>query len=442
MGRPGGEVTSARRVAYQVLGEVGQGRRLDRALDAARPSDADRAWIQELTYGVQRLRGRLDHILDGHLERGLESLPEPVRIHLEMGLYQLLYMDSVPTYAAVSQTVAGVRAVVGPGLAPLANAVLRRASESGEDRDSFPNVDKDPASFLATWGSHPLWLVKRWIDRWDVEVATQLIEANNRIPEVTVRTVRGSRAEALEILGARGIEAVAVAGVPSCLAIRPARFVAEAIQAIEGYAQDPAAATVAAFCGFESGSVVVDLCAAPGGKALALASQGIDVVAVDLSQARSRMVRHAAVRLGASVRACVGNAEHPPVGEVDGVLLDAPCTGTGTLRRHPDARWKLTEASLHSLQQIQSRLLEGAATSVRVGGTLVYATCSLEYEENEGQVERFLARHPEFRLEQPPQAAFEVSSPAGDKSREGILSLLPTDTGYDGAFAARMKRIR
>jgi len=358
-------------------------------------------------------------------------LPRPVRIHLEMGLYQLLYMDSVPTYAAVSQTVAGVRAVVGPGLVPLTNAVLRRSSEVGEDLTRFPDPETDVAGYLSTWGSHPRWLVERWIARWGPGLASQIVAANNRVPEVTIRPVRGSEAEAVQILAAREIQARPVEGLVGCLAITPARRVAEALEAIEGFAQDPAAARVAAFCGFEPNSRIVDLCAAPGGKAFALAAGGVHVLALDISAARCRSVQRSVVRLGVSVRPCLGDAGQPPVVDRDGALLDAPCTGTGTLRRHPDARWKLSPRTLASLVRVQARLLDGAATSVRVGGTLVYATCSLEYEENEEQVERFLARHTEFRLQTPPQAA-----------NEAILRLLPTDTGYDGAFAARMIRIR
>jgi 16S rRNA (cytosine967-C5)-methyltransferase len=199
---------------------------------------------------------------------------------------------------------------------------------------------------------------------------------------------------------------------------------------------------VAKYCAFEPGTRVADLCAAPGGKALAIASEGVEVIACDLSPARSRLIRQASIRLGASVSTCVSDAEHVPFGEVDGVLLDVPCTGTGTMRRHPDTRWKLTPAAIGSLVDVQKRLLEAAAQSVRVGGTLVYATCSLENEENEGQVERFLTRHPEFTLKSPPPRVTEPMLSVQRDMREGILSLLPTDTGYDGAFAARMVRIR
>lgn len=394
-----------------------------------------------MTYGVARLRGRLDRLLDVHLERGLESLPDPVAIHLRMGLYQLLYMDSVPNYAAVSQTVAGVRAVVGPGLAPLANAVLRKAGEAGEDRAAFPSEADDRVGHLAAWHSHPPWLVARWFERWGAEAAAELLVHNNLVPDVTIRPFRGSLDEAKRVLEARGIEAT-VLREHDCLKLDRGGRVHEALDAIEGFAQDPAAAAVAAFCGFESGARVADVCAAPGGKAMALAATGCRVLACDASLPRARLIAETVRRLSAEVPVIVADGRRPVFTELDGVLVDAPCTGTGTLRRHPDARWRLSPERLARLLPLQAELLDGVADSIRVGGTLVYATCSLEEEENEGQVRRFLARHPEFSLEQPPQAAVEEHGSPGVEVRKGFLRLLPTDTGYDGAFAARMKRIR
>lgn len=376
-----------------------------------------------------------------HLVRGLSSLPEPVTIHLRMGLYQLLYMDSVPNYAAVSQSVAGVRAVVGSGMAPLTNAVLRKAGDAGEDQAAFPSEADDPVGYLAAWHSHPRWLVERWVARWGREAAAVLLAHNNVIPDVTIRPFRGSLDEARRVLQGRGIGADVVRQ-HRCITLDHGSRVHEALDAIEGFAQDPAAAAVATFCDFGPGASVADVCAAPGGKALALAATGCRVFAFDASLPRACLILETARRLGASIPVAVADGRSPVVGGVDGVLLDAPCTGTGTLRRHPDARWRLSAERMARLLPLQADLLDGAAKMVRVGGTLVYATCSLEEEENEDQVKRFLARHPEFSLEQPPQAAVEEHGSPGAEVREGFLRLLPTDTGYDGAFAARMKRIR
>jgi len=206
------------------------------------------------------------------------------------------------------------------------------------------------------------------------------------------------------------------------------------IRRVEGIVQDPAAALVTRFAGFSVGSRIGDLCAAPGGKALALAAKGVWVVAADRSLPRLRLVGKGAQRLGLGPGRVVALAEQPPFRTLDGVLLDVPCSGTGTLARHPDARWRLTPGDVAALSRVQERILEGASPVVRPGGLLVYSTCTMEVEENEERVEAFLARHPEFELEKG-EAARGI--PAAE---EGLLQLLPQNTGFDGAFAARLRR--
>jgi 16S rRNA (cytosine967-C5)-methyltransferase len=190
------------------------------------------------------------------------------------------------------------------------------------------------------------------------------------------------------------------------------------------------------YAAFASGSTVADLCAAPGGKALEVARTAGVVLAGD--RARSRIGRVAANvrRLGAAnVHPFVGDATAPAVGAVDGVLLDAPCTGTGTFRRHPDARWRLKPSDVAVMAAVQRELLRTAATAVRPGGLLVYSTCSLEPEENDGPVDAFLAAHPEWTLEPPPAGTVPEAALDG-----GRLRVLPQRHGVDGAFAARLRR--
>lgn len=183
------------------------------------------------------------------------------------------------------------------------------------------------------------------------------------------------------------------------------------------------------------GTKVADLCSAPGGKALALADRPVYTLAADRSESRLHMVRDNARRTERRLGLAVADARHPPLREVDVVLLDAPCSGTGTFRRRPDARWRLRPASLRTLQALQREMLDAVAPLLGVGGLLVYATCSLESEENEEQVEAFLGRHPGFRIE--PTAAV----PARYLDDRGILQIRPQSSGSDGAFAARMRRV-
>ncbi|MDX1648140.1 MAG: transcription antitermination factor NusB, partial [Longimicrobiales bacterium] len=231
----------------------------------------ERAFAHELSYGVTRLRSRLDHLLARRIHRGIESVEPRLLEILRLGAYQLLYMDGVPAYAAVSETVEQVRSVVGPKPAGFANAVLRRVREDGDGPDRFPDPARDPEAYLATWGSHPAWLVRRWLDRWDLDAVRRLVEAGNRRPSVHLVPLEATPAEAVERLGREGIEASEVGRGTGCVALRDSGRVVQALAvAAPAIVQDPAANLVARYADVGRCAVVADLCAAPGGKILAL----------------------------------------------------------------------------------------------------------------------------------------------------------------------------
>lgn len=435
-------VTAARRAAFRILQEVGRGRRLDRAFEVGmRDEDpGDRGWVQELTYGVSRLRGRLDHLLDLHVERGVASVSPPLLVLLRMGAYQLLRMESVPPYAAVSQTAGQARALAGKGGAALVNGVLRALARAGGDRSRFPDPASDPAGYLSDWGSHPRWLVERWLARWDFDAVARLVEANNRVPALHLRPIGVPLADAVRALATAGI--VAEPGPPGSGTLRlgPGTDPRKALGAVPSVVQDPAAALVTAWVGVRPGDRVADLCAAPGGKGLGLAGLGARVIGLDPSLPRLRRMARAVERLGLPVGLVAARAEASPVREADVVLVDAPCSGTGTLARHPDGRWRITPATFRGLAAVQDRILDGAAHVVAPGGLLVYATCTLEPEENEERIEAFLLRHREFIVE-----GGDAGTAAGipDEVQDGpFLRVLPQVTGTDGAFAARLRRTR
>lgn len=456
-------VTPARRAALETLRAVRAGELADRALDRAlgRVPARERPWTQELTYGTFRLRGRLDHLLGTRVRRGLASLEPDVLDTLRLGAYQLLEMRSVPAYAAVSQAVEMAKGASGRGAGGLVNGVLKALDR---DRDGFeyPSAEREPVAFLSTWGSHPAWLVERWVERYGAEGARALVEANNQRPELYIRPIGMEVAEAQSRLDAAGIEAQSVDFAPDALKIEPPAGVREVFDAVPAIVQDPAAGLVIRYTDAPPDARVADLCAAPGGKALALADHTRYVVAADVSAGRLERVRenveriHAGppsdggVRGGAvagaepageeaghgNVGLLVADARWPAIREADVVLIDAPCTGTGTLRRHPDGKWRLRPTDLTALVELQREILEAAAPLVVPGGLLIYSTCSLEPEENEGQVDAFLNRHPEF--EPVPPSAARVGSHLLDA--EGRLTVLPQETGVDGAFAARLRR--
>lgn len=366
----------------------------------------------------------------------MEDTDPTVREVLRVGAYQLLYMDRVPEYAVVSESVEQVREEVGRGPTGFVNAVLRKVAESGDGPDRFPDPDATPLDHLETWGSHPRWLLDRWAARLDLERVRALVAANNRRPETCLVPLKGTPEALVDALGVADIDADVVGEASDCVRLRASSSVSEAL-AVAGPAvvQDPAANLVVRYANVPLGTMVADLCAAPGGKALVLSTKARRVLAADRSEQRIRMVQQNVERTGQRhVSAVVADALHPPVRDADVVLLDVPCTGTGTLARHPDARWRLAPDDPASLAATQSALLSATADSVRPGGLLVYSTCTLESEENEGVVGRFLANRSDFELE-----------PCNDEVRErvdeeGYLRVWPDKSGFDGAFAARMRK--
>jgi 16S rRNA (cytosine967-C5)-methyltransferase len=395
----------------------------------------ERRWVQEATYGVARFRGRLDFLLDTHLREGLGSLSPLVLDLLRLGAYQLLYMDGVPSYAVVSQTVSQVREVAGAGGGRLANGVLRSLGEEGGGEGRFPAFESDPYTYLSTWGSHPRWLVDRWLARWDRHEVKKLVEWNNLPPPLYIRPLGSSPDEAAELLTLRGWTAHPVGqGIP-CVLVESGTNPAKMLEELRGVVQDPAAALVTVYADPPPGVWVADLCAAPGGKTLALADRGIYVLAADSSPPRLKVLRENLDRVGGSVVLVAARGERPPLRETPFLLLDVPCTGTGTLRRHPDARWRLEPATVRRMTKLQAGILDAGARIVVPGGVLLYATCSLEPEENEDQVEAFLRRHPEFEVE---ETGVVDGRFLDDRGR---LSVVPQRSGFDGAFGSRLRRV-
>jgi 16S rRNA (cytosine967-C5)-methyltransferase len=435
--------TPSRVAALDTLRSVRRGELASRAFEgaAARLETRDRAWAQELVYGVLRMRGRIDYRLAGLSRRPLPKLDPDILDILRLGAYQLLEMDGVPAYAAVSQSVELAKGAAGRGADGFVNGVLQ-SLRRGQATSTFPDLAADPLAHLTTWGSHPRWMVERWLRRWGADATARLVEANNRRPELYLRALDGGAA-ALERLAAAGVTAEPVAGAPGSLRVLDGS-VAAALASGPVIVQDPAAGLVVSHVGDVTGRSVVDLAAAPGGKALALAATAAFVVAADLSAGRLQRVRQNLQRLdgvapaGAASRVAmvVADGLQPPLRSADVVLLDAPCTGTGTLRRHPDGRWRVQPSDLEALAGLQARLLDAAAPLVAPGGLLVYSTCSLEPEENVEQVEAFLARQRHFEVEPGPEL------PGGVNRPDGMLEVLPQCQGWDGAFAARLRRRR
>jgi 16S rRNA (cytosine967-C5)-methyltransferase len=419
-----------------VLRALRAGELLDIAFARLAPqvSTRDRAWTQELVYGTERLRGRIDFLLARYLKSPIDALEPDVLDILRLGAYQLLEMHGVPAYAAVSQSVELTKSVSGRGATGLVNGVLQSLRRSSAELT--PPVGRDAVQHLSTWGSHPRWLVERWLHYFGRTETERLTSANNQRPELFLRLIGIGREEAIGRLLADGMTVDTVASVPDAIRVIEGNVV-RALELVPSVVQDPAAMLVVQFAEF-SAQPLADLCAAPGGKSLAatisIKQMARFVVASDVSWARLQKVRDNAQRIGSTdIAFAVADARTPPLRVIPQLLIDAPCTGTGTLRRHPDGKWRIRPADLAALVKLQREILEGAAPCIAPGGLLVYATCSLEPEENEKQVEQFLDQHREFVLEPP-------SSEQDEWVRDGVLRVWPQRHGFDGAFAARLRR--
>ena len=428
-----------RRAALNVLAQVRAGRPLDAALDGAlrKLDDDDRRLAHEMAAGVLRRQQALDVRLAALVTRDWAKVPPRLQDLLRLGAYQLVALDRVPPHAAVDTCVSLAREEGGPRAGGFVNAVLRRLGAQPEPMADLDRPDGEPsdAAALAAKHSHPRWLVERWLARFGAEQTGRLLEWNDRRPRLVLQPARESAAELERRWRSAGIAA------------GPAPFGAGLVtdrrrpDELPGFAegafvvQDPAQALLAWYADLPPGAAVYDAAASPGGKTIALGREARLVVAGDLNRLRVRRLAQSLRRAGSGrEHPVVADARHPPVRPVAAVLLDAPCLGTGTFARHPDARTRVTPEALGRLAALQGDLLEAVANVVAPGGLLIYATCSLEPEENEAQVERFLARHPEFG-----RAPSETFPPALT-SEKGDMTILPQRHEMDGAYAARLRR--
>jgi 16S rRNA (cytosine967-C5)-methyltransferase len=400
----------------------------------------DAALVTELCYGATRRRLGLDRVIAGFSDRKLPALEDRVLAALRVGSYQIFF-SRVPRRAAVSETVEGLKQLGLSRASGFVNAVLRKVA--GVESIPLP-PESDLVEHLSVRESHPRWLVERWLRRHGRAGAEAMLAASNESPPVTVRT--NTRAGTREALGAlfaeAGLEAIPTARSPVGFRLPSPGPVEDLVGYAEGrfQVQDEAAQLVGLYSAIPEGARVMDACAAPGGKACHLAETH-QVLAVDLYPAKLEKIRSEArrLRLENRIEVLAHDATEPfpdSIGTVDAVLLDAPCTGLGTLRRHPELRWRREEADLARLATLQRRILERCQAVVPPGGLLVYAVCSTEPEEGQDQVELFLRSHPDFTVETP-----ALAERLGWPLSQGALRTLPGPEGMDGFYAARLRRL-
>jgi 16S rRNA (cytosine967-C5)-methyltransferase len=394
--------------------------------------------LRELVFGVVRLRGRYQWMVESRARRST-NVDDTVRSVLYVALHELCEHDTAP-FAVVDQAVRAAKRLGAARAAGFVNALLRGVLRDGV-RAGFPDADLQPLEHAATWLSHPEWLVRRWALQLPVVEVLELCAANNRRPELVLRAPAGQRDHLLAALAEREWEARAHPLGPDAVEmvtrIPPALLLAQLPE--PGVVQDAAAQLIAPLLTGSRPRRILDLCAAPGGKATHLASLlrgGTRIIAMDPSGGRLRRLGVTAQRLGLSnVTLLVGDGRRPPlVGGFDAVLVDAPCTGTGVLARRHDARWRRTPADVARLPQLQAELLRQAVGLARPGGTIVYATCSLEPEENDAVVDLVLKERSDL-VELGVEGLVPAAAADGPRMR-----VWPHRHRADGAFAARLQR--
>jgi len=408
----------------------------------------DRALVTELTQGTVRHRLFLDHTVTACLDRPDVPLPAGVLTALRLGAYQLVYLHRIPAHAAVMETVQILKESRYRRFLPLLNAVLRRISEKGPP--PVPGMEDSPIRHIELATSTPRWLVERLVGQRGTHETREILQALNRTPPITLRvnTARISQEQFLKQLDAAGLTGAPGKLSPAAVLLenRTAPWEIDLFKKGLCTLQDEGAQLIAPLLDPAPGHRVLDACAAPGGKAGHLAQITRDrafIVAVDRSLKRIRMMAGSLQRLGAGSVQCLaaelGSAFSPFCpGSFDRILLDAPCSGTGVLRRHPEGKWRKDPATITRMAHLQEDLLLWARQTLRGGGRVLYTTCSLLEEENEEVVDRFLSEAADMDRIDLRQTALGLRQDM--LTDRGELRLWPHIHNCDGFFACLMER--
>lgn len=443
MAKPG-SVSAARRTAFEILRRVDDGAFASVLLASKEESldPADRALTHELVLGVLRNQLWLDRLADHYSNRKSGQLDMEVRLILRLGMYQLRFLSRVPPSAAVNESVnlAGVARKRSAG--GFINAVLRKAAV---DKSYDPTSDiNEPVERLSVETSHPPWLIERWIRAFGFEETENFVRANNQSAPVAFRVVhnRADETEVLKALRESGAEIIPSNIAPGAFRITgQTRLLTKLASAGQAYIQDEASQLLTKVLDPHPDERLLDLCSAPGSKTTHIADVTNDsafIVAGDLHHHRLRTVKSSSALQGFRSVNCLtlDGLRSLPVQDsyFDRVLIDAPCSGTGTLRRNPEIRWRISTGDIEDLAARQTKLLINAARTVKTGGRLVYSTCSVEVEENENVRHTFLDNSKNFR-------PIELDIDSALRTAPGVARTWPHQQGSDGFFISAFERM-
>jgi len=431
---------------------------LNKSLDKNKISTRDAAFINEITYGVIRNRNKLDWALSQFSTKPLSETPILIRNILRMGVYQLLFLNKVPDYAVCNESVQLAKKYGNPGIAKFVNGVLRNIIRNRENI-CWPDREKDTALYISTVYSHPLQIVERWLKRFGFADTVNICQANNKIPPLVIRTntLKISRSDLKKILEKENIKVKEGIFTEEALYVKGLSNITKFPAYREGLfqIQDEASILVSHLLEPSPDESVIDVCSAPGGKtshlAQLMANKG-SILATDSNKSRLLMVKDNCRRLGIDmVKTRQNNSailDDNCLKTADKVLVDVPCTGVGVIRRKPDLRWQTYDLKrFERLTELQGKILDIASNYLKIGGRLVYSTCSTEPEENEEIVSKFLEKHPDFELEDLSKFIKERKLPvyeSGQHNQKKFIQILPglsnLDLDLDGFFMVKMTR--
>lgn len=407
-------------------------------------SDTNRRFFTELVYGVVRRRNYLDAVIEHFSGKKIKKLSPVVVEILRLGLYQLIYLNKVPQSAAVNESVKLAKKMTKGGIDRFVNAILRNYLRR-LDEVSIKKLAKSKAQYMALTYNQPSWLMEHWLHEYGAAKTEEICRYFNEKPALTTRlnTLKGNMSELVEKIVASGWKGQRSDKIPEGFIVTEHNGNLEQAFAVqEGLLtfMDEASMAVAHVVSPQENERILDCCAAPGGKSLHMAAlmknQG-EIVSCDIYEHKLELLRKSATRLGVEIiqtKLQDGRELSPEViGLFDRVLVDAPCSGLGILQKKLDMRWHKTKESLDTLPELQFEILEKAANCVKTGGVLVYSTCTLNKKENEGVVERFLAAHKEFLME-------DASSFLPFEVKGSMVTLLPSENQTDGFFMARLRK--
>lgn len=416
---------------------------LDIELKNSNLSGVDKSLLFEIVHGVMRWLGRLDWILNGFYKGQFSKCVPNVKNALRVALYQIIFLDKVPDYAAVNEAVEFVKKLQGQKYADIANGVLRNIIRN-KDVIRFPDPNEDILAYFSAYYSHPTWIVKRWINRFGAESTEKLLIANNNKPSLTLR-VNGlvtNKEELKSLLDSVQLKYTETQYNPEFIRLNNLTNISDWEYFQKGYftIQDESTGFPVKILDAKPGMRVLDLCAAPGGKAAFIAdmmnNEG-EIIAIDRFDSRLKILEKNLNRLKVKiVKSFAEDAnDYQDDNGFDRVLIDAPCSGFGTLTKKPDLKWKKDLGDIRKIVNIQLELLKKGSTLVKPGGILVYSTCTIEQEENIEVINKFLNENSNFSL-----VNLADKMPQNLLDENGCILTLPHIHGIDGSFAAKLIR--